>query len=658
VDCRAICGCLAKTGDESRVMLTVILYVTSENTDITRYSKLLGDSDELVVVREADIREGESIVALYNEIVDKSDRESDILLLSDCVETHGNILEEMRPCLYSGDRHAIVYGESIENNDELIEAAGRILPGYSRTVFSNPHCAMIKRKVINTLGFFDTTFNSLRFALKDYYYRINGYGFSSVVSYRALFSYSENKQEDMCNADCVADRELFASRYPYWEEMEERFILYGTDPCVEFLELYDTGKYPKKRILFDCIAMPSYHCGTSEYQTSVFEAFYRMYKDKYDIFLYTNREADEYHRLSEKYDNVLYRDSLSGKFHLGFAPNQLMSFEAQLTMNKHCLKIVQTMFDIIMVRVDEHFDMDVNTEVEFGVKLSDGIVFISNYTKNDFLACFANKRSIRDKKYKVVYLAADLSRQEEKDYDLPFDEYILIHGNPFKHKAINETAKAVSNSRHNFIVIGSEDNRFLYPNVYSYRSGHLEEDFLGYLYANCKAVVFPSLYEGFGLPIVMGLKNNKRVILYDNALNQELINHFDEFKSYFFRFEMFSEIIGIIESTDFSKEIADVEYNDTWDRAAAELEAFFCEILDIEMEPDVLRERWYNYKLIEAGQVNYESSTVNSLRKEIAGLNNELGDYRSVAALLVKVKRFFRKRLPGLFMLLKGRAGG
>jgi glycosyltransferase involved in cell wall biosynthesis len=399
--------------------------------------------------------------------------------------------------------------------------------------------------------------------------------------------------------------------------------------------------------------MPSYHCGTSEYQTSVFEAFCRLYIDKYEIILYTNREADEYHGLSEKYGNVLYPDTLCGKFHLGYAPNQLMSFDAQLTMNAQCLKIVQTMFDIIMVRVDEHFDMDVNTEVEFGVKLSDGIVFISEYTKNDFSACFANKNSINDKKYKVIYLASELKQKEENSYELPFEEYFLVHGNSFKHKAINETVEAVSNTQYNYIVIGSDDGCYIHPNVYSYRSGHLEEGFLGYLYANCKAVVFPSLYEGFGLPVVMGLKSNKRVILYDNALNRELISHFSDFRDYFFCFERFSQITDIIEGIDFSAEITKTRYNDTWDRVASELESFFCEILDVDVEPDKLRERWYYYKLIEAGQINNESCIVNSLKREIAELNDELGDYRSVAALFVKLKRFFRRRLPWLFRIIK-----
>jgi hypothetical protein len=630
-------------------MITVILHVSNESTDITKYSELLCDGDELVVLRESDMDVGKGIVEWYNEIVEASDKTSDIIFLSDCVKIHGNMFDEMISCLYAGDRHAIVYGQDIADNKELIKTAKSMLPKYSMTIIANPYCALIKRKIINTLGFFDTAYSSLRYALMDFYYRINKYGYSAVISNHALISYNflEKPPEE-----CIADKDLFTSRYPFWEEKEKRYFLYGTDPCAEFLELFDARRYPKKRVLFDCIIMPPQHCGTSEYQLSLFDAFNHLYKDKYDIYIYTNHEADEYHKLSEKYENVLYPETLEGKFHLGFAPNQLMYFDTQVTMNIHCLKVVQTMFDIMMVRIDEHFSVDVNTEVEMGLRLSDGIVFISNYTKNDFLACFANKHSIKDKHYKVVYLATDLCAKPLTDYDVKFKDYFLIYGNAFKHKAINETIEAVKNSRHNFIVVGAEDNCYIHTNVFSYKSGHLEEDFLSYLYANCKAVIFPSLYEGFGLPVVMSLKNHKRVIVYNNDLNDELMDYFSEFKDYFLPFDSFTQITKLIESIDFSEELNSIEYNDSWDRVAIEHESFFDEILATKINPDKLRDRWHLYKLIEASLVNNESITVNRLKRDIVQLSNELGDYRTFES-LVKLKRKIRKKLPRLFRVIK-----
>jgi hypothetical protein len=652
-------------------MLTLILSLTSEDTDLAKYTGLLKGGGDFVVVFDESVEAGElscdgdvslrcvksdeNIAEVYNAIVESSDKASDIFLLSDCIDLHGNILDEMVSCLYAGERHAIVYGQEIANSSELFETAIGILPKYSMTIIANPYCSLIKRKFINTLGFFDTEYSSLKYALMDYYYRLNKYGYSSVISHHALFSF--NGKEHKGTGLLCSDMELFTVRYPFWMEKEKRHFLYGIDPCVEFLELFDTKRYPKKRILFDCVIMPPQHCGTSEFQISVFEAFYRLYKDKYDIFLYTNHEADDYHKLSEKYDNVIYPETLEGKYHLGFAPNQLMHFDAQATMNKSCLKVVQTMFDIMMVRIDEHFSVDVNTEVELGLRLSDGIVFISNYTKNDFLACFADKYSVKDIQFKVIYLATDIDAKPQAKYDLPFKDYFLIYGNAFKHKAIKETVNAVSNSEHNFIVVGDEGNCYIYPNVFSYKSGHLEEDFLGYLYANCKAVIFPSMYEGFGLPVVMSLKNNKRVIVYNNELNDELMEHFSEFKDYFLPFDRFDQIIMHINSIDFSKEPVKIEYNDSWDRVAAEHESFFDEILAIEINPDRLKDRWHLFKLIEASLINNESYTVNSLKQDVIRLTEQVNTYKWLISPMLKLKNFIKKRFPSIFRLLKRTAG-
>ena len=658
--------------------MTVILNITSTSTDLSLYAGLLKDGDSLIVVNSTKNEAlddgvrlvgyegnkithvesiGENIVKLYNELVADTKKESDILLLSDNIKLHTGLYENMNSCLYVTEKHAIVYGQEITDNKSLIKTAGKYLPEYSITIKPNAHCALIKRTVINTLGFLDATYSSLQYALMDYYCRINIYGFSSIISHHALFSYN-NLSDDFI---CSEDEKLFASRYEFWQDKEWRYALYGTHPCLEFLELLDEEFFPKKRILFDCSIMPAHHCGTSEYQISVFDAFKRLFGEKYDIFLYTNHEADEYHKLSTKYENVYFPDTLTGTFHLGFTPNQLMQFEPQLTINKRCLKSIQTMFDIMMVRIDEHLYTSVNSDVELGIRYSDGIVFISNYTKHDFLACFTNESSIKDKQLRVIYPATGLDAPFQNDYELPFEDYFLIVGGHFKHKGVKETIEAVVNSRFNFIAIGYEDNNHTYPNVHSYKGGLLDEDFLSYLYANCKAVIFPSLYEGFGLPVVISLKNNKRVIVHDNGLNKELRDHFQEFKEHFLLFENFEHIKEIIENTDFSAELKSGIYDDTWDRVATQLESFFDEIMKTKTDPDSLNERWHMYKLIEARLIDAEqrieaqkAKLTNEQQQSYQQLYHQFGDYKLTKLLRFALKEHIKNKHPGLFKLLKG----
>jgi len=638
-------------------MLTVILYKTSNETDIARYNEFIDtDSGDCLHVLPAEDVEERNVVEIYNEIVSESDSLSDILLLSDCVLPHSDLVANMRTCLYKAEKHGIVYGQEIEDKESLIKTSIKYLPEYSTTIQSVPCCVMIKRSVINALDFFDVSYESLKYALMDYYCRMNIYGFSAIVSHHALFS-CEN---DMVKVDYVSDEELFTSKHPHWEKLCETKLT--TNPIVPFLEVLDEDYYPKKRILFDCIIMPAMHCGTSEYQKSVFEAFNRLFGDKYDIYLQVNRDVAEYHGLSGKYENIIYPDELSeeiGKFHLGFAPNQLMHLEHQLTMSDLCLKNAQTMFDVMMVRIDEHIGVGDSSDVELGIRMCDGITFISNFTKNDFLACYANEQSLQDKMLEVIYIATGLSESKRDDYELPFDEYILIVGNAYKHKAVREAIDAVSGSKHNFIAVGYGENDYIEPNVYSYKSGHIEDDFLSYLYANCKAVIFPSLYEGFGLPLVIGFKHGKRVVVSNCELNRELQEHFSEFEDYFLFFDKFEEIGEIVETIDFSKELIKVEYIDTWDRVATELESFFVKILDADVDVGGLNERLQLYNLLEKKMQKSEEliatqkAGIVGLEKEISYLRRPYEQRKLMPLLFFVAKTYGRNRLNWLYRAVK-----
>jgi len=594
-----------------------------------------------------------------NEIIKSAKSGDDILLLSDCVDLHDDAVDEMLSCLYAAEKHAIVCGQEIENKDSLIKTAKQYLPKYSITTKVNVHFALIKRSVIDKLSLFDTEFISMQYALEDYYHKINRYGYSAVVSHHALFSYN-NKKHDLYND---ADNKLLNEKYNYLKETERQFELYGENPALRFFSLFDEKSYPKKRILFDCITMPPYHCGTSEYQISMFETFYNLYKDKYDIFMLISNEADEYHGLSKKFNNILYPDTISGTFHLGFAPNQLMFYENQVVLNKHCLKIVQAMFDIIMTRrFDDMFKTDMKKIVDLGIKLSDGIVFISDFARDDFTARYINEKFAKEKKMKTIYPATKFKAPERNDYDLPFENYFLIIGNMFEHKVLKETIEAVRDTGNNFIVIGYGESEHIYPNVFGYMNGLIDDDFLGFLYSKCNCVVFPSLYEGFGLPVITALSHNKQVIVNNNSLNNELCRHFDKFKDYFSFYDTFSQLCEIISNLDYKSNQLNEKYEDSWERAAKELNTFFGEVLTVPFDAGALNERWNMYDIIEAEKMFkvdallHNANEINKIISEESEiLYKQFGNYKLLPMLKFSIKKHLKHRRPKLFKLLGGK---
>ena len=78
-------------------------------------------------------------------------------------------------------------------------------------------------------------------------------------------------------------------------------------------------------------------------------------------------------------------------------------------------------------------------------------------------------------------------------------------GNAFAHKYVSATVDALTQAfpREKIVALGlKEDARH---NVTAYASGHLTDEQMHNLLRGAKLVVFPSHYEGFGIPVVESL---------------------------------------------------------------------------------------------------------------------------------------------------------
>lgn len=109
-----------------------------------------------------------------------------------------------------------------------------------------------------------------------------------------------------------------------------------------------------------------------------------------------------------------------------------------------------------------------------------------------------------------------------------FDNYYLAVGsmNPNKNfKAI--VRLATLNPDENFVIAGGNARSFakekldISDNIFF--TGYLEDGELAYLYKNCKAFLFPSLYEGFGIPPIEALYIGcKKVLCNDIPVLREI----------------------------------------------------------------------------------------------------------------------------------------
>lgn len=151
-------------------------------------------------------------------------------------------------------------------------------------------------------------------------------------------------------------------------------------------------------------------------------------------------------------------------------------------------------------------------------KRSQHIITVSHFSKNDIVDYFA----VPGEKISVTYEAAEPLSGEEapteevlQKYGIADTPYVLYVGNAYPHKHLEvlvDTAKQLQQqgaTQRKFVLVGKVD--YFYERLQRMIADAGVEDLfvctdfvpdadLPVLYKNAQAYIFPSLYEGFGLP--------------------------------------------------------------------------------------------------------------------------------------------------------------
>ena len=167
-------------------------------------------------------------------------------------------------------------------------------------------------------------------------------------------------------------------------------------------------------------------------------------------------------------------------------------------------------------------------------KFSKKIITVSEYSKK----LLTDKYKAKKEKIFVVYCAADEFKAIEPDMsilnenpDINKNEYFLCVGSLVKNKNIKwcvDYAKKHQNAQ--FVIVGKKWNRETTP--IELQDAHLLTNilFTGYvsdsqlvaLIENCKAFVFPSYYEGFGMPPLEALLRGATIIVSNSSSLPEI----------------------------------------------------------------------------------------------------------------------------------------
>ncbi len=175
--------------------------------------------------------------------------------------------------------------------------------------------------------------------------------------------------------------------------------------------------------------------------------------------------------------------------------------------------------------------MLIDFPIKLAIKKAMKIIAVSESTKRDIIKFY----NVKEDKIVVTLEAADASFEPTRDlakldyikkkYAIGCD-YILYVGVLFKRRNIDRLLEAFSllkrkqHVKHKLVLVGPGKEYFHLNNYiekYGIKDeviylGYVEQDDLPLLYNASSFFVYPSLYEGFGLPVLEGMACGKAVI--------------------------------------------------------------------------------------------------------------------------------------------------
>ena len=569
------------------------------------------------------------IVRTCNHAVFELDNtRNDILILNPAVQVTNGFLEELVSVLNATEKHGIVCPRSnreffrdcaifgqlecaeLAECTKAYEKINPLLPNYSLVPTVDYGCLLVKRKVISLHGFFDEAYSDMECAVNDFCMRISQYGWSCVMANRAFAFFpgiASGDDASVSSEPYSKDEKLFLGRYPYFKSIVQEYAKKRIHPIDYFSSAISRKSDEKKRVLISLYNLAPKYNGTILFGLQFIKSFIEEFGEKYDISILTRREADAFHKLSKQYKNVVFPETISGVFDIVYVPSQIFHMEHFFVLNRHCLRFVFCMQDIIALRCGHILAANRELEDFFAqsVRYADGIVSISDFTTNDMTAYFPElfeKRRIPVRRiYQASYRMTETVGNGEK---LPFDRYFLVFGNAMKHKMLSETVSVLKSCGENLIVFGAEEEGFIAASIYGYKSGSKSDAFINQLLSSCMGIIFPSVYEGFGQVNLYAVDFGKKIIVHDNELNRELFSQFiPEYSENVSFFKKLSDIPGLMRNITESPCIAQktsVFSPRCTNDVVRETELFLSEIMESPVNSELLSERWNFYNYLEA----------------------------------------------------------
>jgi len=450
----------------------------------------------------------------------------DVLLLNSDTQMTEGAIEEMFAVLRLHEKHGTVTPRS--NNatiysvpvfeklqpDESLALWQKLQPEWNRyNVMPTAvgFCMLIRNEVLRYFGFFDPIYSPGYNEENDLVCRMNRHGYSPVMANRAfVFHFEAQSFGGRRKLLEQRNREVLDERYPEYSRSVSDYFRYFMDPVDRFAALWQTGR--RKRILIDLYHLPARHSGTSEFALSLLLYLAPLLENLYELHLGLSGDARDFFA-AELTGYPVFDESRSEhmKFDVVFKPCQIFSWQELHRMARLGGRIAYTHQDSIAVRCKSLAGASLESLLRRLPEVVDKTIAISRFSKKDYEAFYEVETN-----FEVIHQGSHGGADGGAR-----GEYVLLVGNRYPHKGLDQALRALHGAAP-IMVLGGEQPSDLPEDVEWRESGHLGRSEVAALFADARLIVYPSFYEGFGLPVLDGLALGKPVVALNSEIGREL----------------------------------------------------------------------------------------------------------------------------------------
>lgn len=361
-------------------------------------------------------------------------------------------------------------------------------------------------------------------------------GYRNLVCNRVLVPWTEGSAPYSPMATGISDADSKRSADMLLHMPERRLeILLST-------AFTDDGR---PRILLDCRGMQPSVNGTAVSILGFLKGIQELGDRGVQVCVLASGDAARFHALEAMFPGFeIHHDAPRGTFVAAVLLNQPWAVPSIRDLHQLAGLIMFNMLDTIAWDIAYVGDYTLGRTWTVLGQVADVLFFISSYSRDLYRFRFHPDERVPLVVTHLGMAPAEIVRSTDR-VPPEDDPFVLVMGNSYDHKEVPGTLAALAEAfpYTRFVSIGVTE--VTAPNVTAMESGHISDAQMAHLFADAAVVVFPSHYEGFGLPVGEALAYGKTVVVRESPLWDE-IGALSSCPDKIARFRLESELVAAV----------------------------------------------------------------------------------------------------------------